>query len=274
MRNAVIKWLCALLAVTVAVAAWILWGATLLTLVISAITLGCLFAMFYGWYLSRRALAALDEAPVHTHGVTMNYAAPVYDFYCPLLGLGTEFRRETLHHAALAPGEQVLDVGCGTGVLTRLAAQQVGVGGTVIGIDPSPAMLQVARRHASTEANRASFKVAAIEALPFEGAHFDVVLSSLMLHHLPPALKRAGLAEVYRVLKPGGRFVIVDVDRPAVRWLWLIVWPLLLMPMTASNLRGEIPGYLQDAGFSPVTARGRWMRWLSFWLAVKPVASL
>lgn len=249
------------------------WGITPFTLLLALIALFFPAVMLYGGWLSRRALAALNEAPVHTHGVTMNYAAPVYDFYCPLLGLGAEFRRETLRHAELRLGQQVLDVGCGTGVLTRLAALTVGDKGEAVGIDPSPAMLRIARRNASTEANRASFKVAAIEDLPFDSGRFDVVFSSCMLHHLAPELKRAGLAEVYRVLKPGGRFVIVDVDRPANGWVWLIVWPLLLMPMTASNLRGEIPAYLQGAGFKPVMTRGRWIKLLSFWVTLKPATA-
>lgn len=264
--------LCAIGMVLVAVVVLRVWGATPYTLLIAVIALSCPAVMLYGWWLSRRALSSLDEPAVHTHGVTMNYAAPVYDFYCPLLGLGPEFRRETLRHAELRSGQHVLDVGCGTGVLTRLAAQAVGDKGETVGIDPSPAMLQVARRNANAEASHARFKVAAIEALPFESGRFDVVFSSCMSHHLPPQLKRAGFAEVYRVLKPGGRFVIVDIDRPATWWVWLIVWPLLFMPMTASNLRGEIPGYLQGAGFNPVMMRGRWIKLLSFWVAVKPPA--
>lgn len=264
--------LCMIGLVLLAAAALRAWGVTPFTLLLAIVALSCPAVMLYGWWLSRRALAALDEPAVHTHGVTMNYAAPIYDFYCPLLGLGEQFRRETLRHAGLRPGQQVLDVGCGTGVLTRLAARVVGDHGETVGIDPSPAMLQVARRNASTQASRASFKVAAIEALPFASGHFDVVFSSCMLHHLAPELKRAGLAEVYRVLNPGGRFVIADVDRPAVWWVWLIVWPLLLMPMTASNLRGEIPVFLQAAGFNPVMMRGRWIKLLSFWVAIKPPA--
>jgi len=265
--------LCAIGMVLFAVFVLRVWGVTPYTLLIAVIVLSCPAVMLYSWWLSRRALAALDEPAVHTRGMTMNYAAPVYDVYCPLLGLGADFRRETLRHAELRPGQHVLDVGCGTGVLTRLAAGTVGDKGETVGIDPSPAMLQVARRNANAEASRARFKVAAIEALPFENGRFDVVLSSLMLHHLSPELKRAGLAEVYRVLKPGGRFVIVDVDRPATWWVWLIVWPLMFMPMTASNLRGEIPGYLQGAGFNPVMTRGRWIKLLTFWVAVKPVGS-
>lgn len=252
--------LCAISMTLLAVVMLRLWGITPWTLLLAFIAFACPVVMIYGWWLSRRALTELDEPSVHTHGVTMNYAAPIYDAYCPLLGLGENFRRETLRHAALAPGEHVLDVGCGTGVLTRLAAQQVGSNGEVIGIDPSPAMLQVARRNVS----RASFKVAAIEALPFAAASFDLVLSSFMLHHLPPAVKRAGLAEVYRVLKPGGRLLVVDIDRPANPLWWLLCWPLLLMPFTAPNLRGEVPSYLRDAGFATVEIRARKGGLLSF----------
>lgn len=261
---------CALAAIVFAIVVLRVWGVTPVTFLAAVIALAFPAVMLYGGWLSRRALVALDESGIHTHGVTMNYAAPVYDFYCSLLGLGAEFRHETLRHAGLRPGQRVLDVGCGTGVLTRLAAQVVGDTGEAVGIDPSPAMLRIARRNAGAERSRALFKVAAIEALPFEEARFDVVFSSCMLHHLTPDLKRAGLAEVHRVLKPGGRFVAVDVDRPAVWWVWPIVWPLLLMPMTASNLRGEIPGFLRGAGFDPVTHRGRWKKLLSFWVAIKP----
>ena len=186
--------LCAIAMALLAFVVLRVWGVTPFTLLIAVIALGCPAVMIYGGWLSRRALSSLDEPAVHTHGVTMNYAAPVYDFYCSLLGLGAEFRRETQRHAALVPGEHVLDVGCGTGVLTRLAALMIGDKGETVGIDPSPAMLEVARRNANTEVSRARFKVAAIEALPFDSGRFDVVFSSCMLHHLPPELKRAGPA--------------------------------------------------------------------------------
>jgi ubiquinone/menaquinone biosynthesis C-methylase UbiE len=202
--------------------------------------------------------------------MTLNWLAPFYDTVCRFYGLGRSFREETLRHAALKPGERFLDVGCGTGVLTRLAAEMVGASGQALGIDPAPRMIAVARKNAAGN-SQAEFRIAAIERLPFESGSFDVAVASLMLHHLPPDLKLGGLREVYRVLKPGGRLIVVDLDRPANSLWWLLAWPLLMMPMTASNLRGEIPSYLRDAKFDPVHAQGRRMQLLTFWQATKPM---
>jgi demethylmenaquinone methyltransferase/2-methoxy-6-polyprenyl-1,4-benzoquinol methylase/phosphoethanolamine N-methyltransferase len=200
----------------------------------------------------------------------MRWQAPCYDLGCALVGLGRRFRTETLRYAVLQPGERVLDVGCGTGVLTRLAARAVGPTGPVIGLDPAPRMIMVARRNAARAGSRAEFRLGVIELLPFESESFDVVLSSLMLHHLPPELKQAGLHEVYRVLKPGGRLVVVDIDRPTNLFWRLLLWPWRLLPMIAVNLRGEIPDYLRASGFEPVEPVGRWFNVLTFWLALKP----
>lgn len=243
-------------------------GLAWVKIAMGAIFIGCLGACGYAWFLARRALVPLEPAPA-TRGELMDWAAPFYDAGCALVGLGRRFRAWTLHHATLRAGERVLDVGCGTGVLTRLAAQAVGASGAAIGIDPGPAMIAEARRKAS--ASRAEFRLAAIEQLPFEDRRFDAVLSSLMLHHLPPDLKTQGLAEVYRVLRPGGRLVAVDLDRPANPLWWLLFWPARWMSGVAANLRGDVPACLRAAGFAPVEARARWLDLLTLWVARKPV---
>lgn len=215
-------------------------------------------------------LSTLREPVAETRGMVMNWQAPFYDAGCTLIGLGRRFRHETLDHAELRAGEQVLDVGCGTGVLTRLAAQAVGPAGAAVGIDPAPRMIVVARRHAARVPSRPEFRVGVIERLPFADQSFDVVLSSLMLHHLPPELKVQGLGEVYRVLRPGGRLLAVDLDRPENPLWWLVFWPGRWLPMLAENLRGKIPAYLRAAGFDPVRTAGRWAGLFTFWTATKP----
>ena len=118
-------------------------------------------------------------------------------------------REKLVELAAPAPGERVLDVGCGTGTLAIALKSRVGAG-EVSGIDASPEMIEVARGKAARAGAEVAFQVSPIEALPFPDASFDLVTSSLMLHHLPDDLKRRGLEQVRRVLRPGGRLMAVD----------------------------------------------------------------
>ena len=261
-------WLCPWLAILLAAGVLVAFGFTWWSALLAALFLVCPALLLWGLFMLRQRPG---EADAPTEGMTMNWAAPFYDLYCPAVGLGRGFRAQTLGYAALRPGARVLDVGCGTGVLTRRALESAGAGAAAVGIDPAARMIRVARETARRAGSSAEFQVAAIEALPFPDASFDVVLSSLMLHHLPPDTKRRGLAEVYRVLKPGGRFVIADFARPANPLWWLVLWPFFMMPSVAGNLRGQIPGHLADAGFAPVETRGRRAGLITFWTAVKPV---
>ena len=111
---------------------------------------------------------------------------------------------------ALRPGEDVLDIGCGAGMDTLIAAQMVGPSGTVTGIDVTPAMAAKARRSvAEMGLTTVTIVEGSAEELPFPDAAFDVVISNGVIDLIPD--KDAVFSEIARVLRPGGRIQVADV---------------------------------------------------------------
>lgn len=194
----------------------------------------------------------------HTRGRTIRHWAPLYEVAGWLISFGQlpAIRRKSLAVAQLEPGERVLDVGCGPGSLTVPAARKVGKSGKAVGIDASPEMIEVATRKARKHGMEVDFRVAPIEALPFEDGEFDVVLSSLMLHHLPDDVKAQGLSEIVRVSKPGGRLVAVDLTgshSPAGHILNLFGHRM------SRDYVERLQGMMRTAGFESVEeVRSKW----------------
>jgi ubiquinone/menaquinone biosynthesis C-methylase UbiE len=179
-----------------------------------------------------------------------------------LLGQAQALRRRTVDLAQLQAGETVLDVGCGTGDLTLAAQRRVGPTGEVCGVDPGSEMVEVARQKALHANRPIAFQVGVIEDLPFPDNTFDVVLSSLMMHHLPDDLKPTGLAEIRRVLKPAGRLLIVDFKRPTA-WVAKVVLTLMLHGGLRTGVQ-DLPDRLAQAGFSAITTGNTNLRTLGY----------
>lgn len=212
-----------------------------------------------------------------TAGITLDHAAPVYDWLAPLMTLGSEHRlhRRIIQHLAVDRPAAVLDVGCGTGTLTRQIydAFPPNAPRRVCGVDAAEAMIAVANKKAG---NRPGLKFAAAlaEELPHPDATFDRVLSTFFFHHLNYNLKRKALAEIWRVLRPGGEAAILDVDIPYSLFGKICAWSgywLFQQAEIAENIRGKLRDALADSPW-----RGRWAiasrhsGYLSLFTMVKP----
>ena len=166
-----------------------------------------------------------------------------------------ELRQKTADLAQLGPGEKVLDVGCGTGTLALLVQERVGAIGRVYGIDPGPQQIARARAKAARRSLPIDFRVGVIERLEFPDQTFDAVLNTIMMHHLTGDLKRQGLAEIARVLKPGGRLVIADFkfseEQPGQ--------PGRLG--SGESAIQNLPALVKDAGFSQVETEELALPW-------------
>jgi len=145
-------------------------------------------------------------------------AAPHYDRVngFGFLWTGGVYRRRCLRKAGLRPGMQVLDVACGTGPVSRACLDVLKGDGRVIGIDPSEGMLAVARQRVPG----AEFRVGHAEALPAENASADFLTMGFALRHV--AQLETTFREYRRVLRPGGRILVLEVSRPRTR-LGLVV---------------------------------------------------
>jgi ubiquinone/menaquinone biosynthesis C-methylase UbiE len=208
------------------------------------------------------------EQPAQTEGTLIRWA-PYYDFVTNLMTLGhaRRLRRLTVDNALIKPGDSVLDVGCGTGEVTLLAKTRAKAG-KVYGIDPAPEMITVARRKATRKKLDIDFRVGVIESLPFPDSSIDVVTSSLMMHHLPEDLKVRGLAEIYRVLKPGGRLLIADFMRPTGSFLNHIFIAFTRHRGLKSGIE-DIQKLLKAAGFGQIAQSDENVLVIGFVRAVK-----
>jgi len=122
------------------------------------------------------------------------------------LGSGRWYRRQALRRAGLAEGMQVVDVGCGTGLLAREALALVGARGALTGVDPSPGMMGQAHLQGATLVEGRA------EAIPLPAASADFLSLGYALRHIDDV--HAALAEFRRVLRPGGRLLILEITRP------------------------------------------------------------
>ena len=142
-----------------------------------------------------------------------DHGAPAYDHVNALcsLGSGARYRRDALRRSGLAPGQRMLDVAIGTGLVAREALTILGRPGDLIGLDLSAGMLREARGSLPIPLIQAR-----AEAIPLAGGSVDLLSMGYALRHVPDLGQAFG--EFHRVLRPGGQVLLLEIDHPSSRW--------------------------------------------------------
>jgi demethylmenaquinone methyltransferase/2-methoxy-6-polyprenyl-1,4-benzoquinol methylase len=178
---------------------------------------------------------------------TFDATAVDYDRLEKILGLGTGswYRRQALLRAGLRPGMQVVDVGMGTGLVTREILKITGEPQRLVGVDPSPGMMGQARFDPPVDC-----RIGRAEAIPVESGTADFLVMGYALRHI--AYFAAAAAEFRRVLKPGGRLLVLEITRAEGRMANLLL---------KAYMRGLVPAIARIVSRSPTTP----MLWRYYW---------
>jgi ubiquinone/menaquinone biosynthesis C-methylase UbiE len=174
-----------------------------------------------------------------------------------------EARDAYLGLLGIADGQRVLDVGCGSGAVTRAIARRVGDRGVAVGLDPSPALLEVARELAREAGlgDRIELYEGSALRLPFPDRSFDAVLCATVLSHVPGG--EAAIPELVRVLRPGGRLGVFDMDTDMTTFTHpdrALTRRIVAAASDATAVDGwlarRMPSLFEQAGLVDIRARG------------------
>lgn len=208
---------------------------------------------------------------LETEGHTISWAW-FYDIFVRIFFAGKiqTMMQSTVRLANIQSGEKVLDIGCGTGTLIILAKQTSGNNAEIYGTDAAPEMIERAQEKARHDKVDVDFQTGLAENIQFPDNTFDLVMNSLMMHHLTADLREKALAEIYRVLKPGGRLLIVDFEPPK-KGLYKSFLRLILGDMTSID-NTTIPPLLKNAGFTNIDIGATETHIATYILGLKPVS--
>jgi len=204
-----------------------------------------------------------------------DWLTPFFDVLLAIVGLGASLTERVIERAHIQDGEHVLDVGCGTATLL-IAAKSRSPLAQMVGVDPDERALAIARKKIAQHQVEVEVVQAGAEHVHFPSSSFDLVMSTLVFHHLPTEIKQRAMQEIFRVLTPGGRFLLADFGKP--EGLLLRIFFALGALVQADEARyiqdnkaGQLPLFLEEAGFAVQELPPRY-KGIQFLLATKDAA--
>ena len=177
--------------------------------------------------------------------------APLYD---PLVKWGIpedDIKQRIIKRAHIKTRMRILDIGCGVGSLT-IQIKQMYPKADVIGLECDPGVIEIARLTAEQKGVQITLDLGMAFHLPYLDHSFDRVFSSLVFHHLTTENRKSAMHEIYRVIRPGGELLIVDIGKPCNGNGSLTSRFLHGLKEGDDNKNGLLPTMMRDAGFSKV----------------------
>jgi len=218
---------------------------------------------------SNRGLRAVSYIPAFSH----DFLTPFYDLMMRYAARESAFKPELVRQATIKDEHTVLDVGCGTAVLTILI-KKTHPNAHVIGVDADPRILEAAKLKAEKADADITLDRGSATELPYPDDSFDHVFLSMVLHHLTREDKVRALREIWRVLKPGGELNIADLAKPHNAFMHLASLIIGRLEEASDNVKGLMPSIVRNAGFIELEETARHMTifgTIALYKASKPI---
>jgi len=176
-------------------------------------------------------------------------AGTSYKRWAAVFGFTEKFYRKGIGENEFSHPVKALDLGCGPGALSYALAEKLCEKSELTGIDISNDQLNYASKYADHYPCKLVFENCSMDELTFPDGHFDLVITSMALHETPPEVRRKAIKEVGRVLKPGGKFILVDWSKPRFGLFGILWFPMLYFGKNnRDNWNNIYPTLCADAG--------------------------
>lgn len=197
------------------------------------------------------------QRPQYIPALGYHWLTPFYDMVAQLTVRERTIKQALICQADFQDEQKVLDIGCGTGTLA-LWSQQACPGLSIYGLDADRNMLTRARAKGLEAQVVIAYQQGLSYQLPYQTGSFDQSFSSLFFHHLDRHQKEATCNEIFRVLQPGGRLLVLDWGKAANRLMRALFVPVQLIDgfaSTCDNIAGRLPDIFSQAGFEKITIK-------------------